>query len=336
MKKYIQYGKEYKKYFFLAPILTLVDTLAEVVLPMLMSIIVSNGVMEQDIPYIIKIGIVMVLVAMLAMSTAIAGAYCSARASVGLGASLRQGLFDKVQQFSFANIDNFSTGSLVTRLTNDITQVQNVTMMGLRMALRAPIMLIGAVVMAISLDSELAVVFCVSIPVLALALVLIMKNAFPRFDSLQKMYDRLNSNVEENATNVRVVKSFVREDYEREKFEQSNSLLYRAALRAIRLVIMDMPVMTLVMNITTIAVVWFGGNKILLGQMEVANLMAFITYTFQILMSLMMMSMIFIMGSRAVISSRRILAVLNEEVDLKSSDSSFQGRIHCGKRTGGI
>lgn len=330
MKKYIQYGKEYKKYFFLAPILTLVDTLAEVVLPMLMSIIVSNGVMEQDIPYIIKIGIVMVLVAMLAMSTAIAGAYCSARASVGLGASLRQGLFDKVQQFSFANIDNFSTGSLVTRLTNDITQVQNVTMMGLRMALRAPIMLIGAVVMAISLDSELAVVFCVSIPVLALALVLIMKNAFPRFDSLQKMYDRLNSNVEENATNVRVVKSFVREDYEREKFEQSNSLLYRAALRAIRLVIMDMPVMTLVMNITTIAVVWFGGNKILLGQMEVANLMAFITYTFQILMSLMMMSMIFIMGSRAVISSRRILAVLNEEVDLKSSDSSFRDGYTVG------
>lgn len=322
MKKYIQYGKEYKKYFFLAPILTLVDTLAEVVLPMLMSIIVSNGVMAQDIPYIIKIGIVMVLVAMLAMGSAIIGAYCSARASVGLGANLRQGMFDKVQQFSFANIDTFSTGSLVTRLTNDITQVQNVAMMGLRMALRAPIMLIGAVIMAISLDSELAVVFCVAIPVLAVALVLIMKNAFPRFDNLQKMYDRLNSNVEENATNVRVVKSFVREDYEREKFEESNSLLYRAAWKAIRLVIMDMPVMTLVMNVTTIAVVWFGGNKILGGQMQVANLMAFITYTFQILMSLMMMSMIFIMGSRAVISSRRILAVLNEEVDLKSSDAS--------------
>lgn len=303
-------------FFIFAPVLTMADTLAEVVLPMLMSIIVSKGIMNEDIPFILQMGGVMVLVALFAMGTAIAGAWCSARASTGLGANLRQGLFDKVQEFSFANIDTFSTGSLVTRLTNDITQVQNVTMMGLRMALRAPVMLIGAVVMAVSLDKELAMVFLISIPVLGIALAFIMKNAFPRFDRLQRMFDRLNNNVEENATNVRVVKSFVREDYEKEKFEQSNSLLYKAAWRAIRLVVMDMPVMTLVMNITTIAVVWLGGNKILAGQLEVANLMAFITYTFQILMSLMMMSMVFIMGSRAVISARRILEVFGEPVDL--------------------
>ncbi len=323
MRKFIQYGRAYGKFFLLAPILTMADTLAEVVLPMLMSVIVSKGIMNEDIPFIIGMGGVMVLVAVFAMVTSIGGAYCSARASTGLGANLRQGLFDKVQQFSFANIDTFSTGSLVTRLTNDITQVQNVTMMGLRMALRAPLMLIGAVFMAISLDPELAMVFLISIPVLAVALGLIMKNAFPRFDRLQSMFDRLNNNVEENATNVRVVKSFVREEFEKEKFEKSNSLLYKAAWGAIRLVVMDMPIMTLVMNVTTIAVVWLGGNKILAGQLEVANLMAFITYTFQILMSLMMMSMVFIMGSRAVISARRILAVFNEEIDLKSSPESI-------------
>ena len=322
MGRFIRYGRAYGRFFIFAPILTMADTLAEVVLPMLMSIIVSKGIMNEDIPFILQMGGVMVLVALFAMGTAIAGAWCSARASTGLGANLRQGLFDKVQEFSFANIDTFSTGSLVTRLTNDITQVQNVTMMGLRMALRAPVMLIGAVVMAVSLDKELAMVFLISIPVLGIALALIMKNAFPRFDQLQRMFDRLNNNVEENATNVRVVKSFVREDYEKEKFEQSNSLLYKAAWRAIRLVVMDMPVMTLVMNITTIAVVWLGGNKILAGQLEVANLMAFITYTFQILMSLMMMSMVFIMGSRAVISARRILEVFSEPVDLKSSEQS--------------
>lgn len=333
MKRFIIFGRPYKKYFILAPILTMADTMAEVVLPMLMSIIVSRGIMYEDIPFILGMGLVMVVVAMFAMGTAIAGAWCSAVASTGLGAGLREGLFDKVQQFSFANIDRFSTGSLVTRLTNDITQVQNVVMMGLRMALRAPVMLLGAVFMAISLDAELAMVFLVAIPVLGLALGLIMKNAFPRFDQLQKMYDRLNSNVEENATNVRVVKSFVREDYEKEKFEKSNTLLYRAAWRAIRLVVADMPIMTLVMNVTTIAVVWFGGNKILAGELEVAKLMAFITYTFQILMSLMMMSMVFIMGSRAVICARRIQEVFDEEIDLKSSEESIQNNfcVNSGK-----
>ena len=333
MRRFIPYGRSYGKYFILAPVLTMADTLAEVVLPMLMSVIVSKGIANRDIPFILMMGLVMVLVALFAMGTSIGGAWCSSRASTGLGANLRQGLFDKVQQFSFANIDTFSTGSLVTRLTNDVTQVQNVTMMGLRMALRSPVMLIGAVVMAVNLDRELAMVFLIAIPVLGLALALIMKNAFPRFDNLQSMFDRLNNNVEENATNVRVVKSFVREDFEKEKFAASNSLLYKASWRAIRLVVMDMPIMTLVMNVTTIAIVWLGGNKILAGQLEVANLMAFITYTFQILMSLMMMSMVFIMGSRAVISARRIAAVLDEAVDLKSSDEAVQNdyKVQSGR-----
>ena len=323
LKKFVPYAKEYKWHFILAPILTATDTVAEVILPLLMSIIVNNGVMKQDIPYIIKMGLLMVLTAVIAMVTAIGGAYFASRAAVGMGANLRQGMFDKVQKFSFANIDTFSTGSLVTRLTNDITSVQNVTMMGLRMAMRAPVMLIAAFVMATQLDSQLALVYLISIPVLAVALGIIMMNGFPRFEVLQKMYDRVNSNIRENATNVRVVKSFVREEYEKEKFEDSNMKLMNAGWRAMHLIIMDMPIMTLVMNVTTIAVVWIGGNKIMDGRMDVANLMAFITYTFQILMSLMMMSMIFIFGSRAVICARRVVAVLDEEVDLTSSEESI-------------
>ncbi len=323
LKKFIPYGKDYKWYFLGAPLLTATDTVAEVILPLLMSIIVNNGVMKQDIPYIIKMGLLMVLTACIAMASAIGGAYCASRAAVGMGANLRQGMFDKVQKFSFANIDTFSTGSLVTRLTNDITHVQNVTMMGLRMAMRAPVMLIAAFIMATQLDAQLSVVYLISIPVLAVALTIIMLNGFPRFEVLQKMYDRLNSNVRENATNVRVVKSFVREEHEKEKFEKSNQDLMQAGWRAMHLIIMDMPIMTLVMNVTTIAVVWIGGNKIMDGRMEVANLMAFITYTFQILMSLMMLSMVFIFGSRAVISARRVAAVLGEEVDLTSSEASI-------------
>ena len=323
LKKFVPYAKEYKWHFILAPILTATDTVAEVILPLLMSIIVNNGVMKQDIPYIIKMGLLMVLTAVIAMVTAIGGAYFASMAAVGMGANLRLGMFDKVQKFSFANIDTFSTGSLVTRLTNDITSVQNVTMMGLRMAMRAPVMLIAAFVMATQLDSQLALVYLISIPVLAIALGIIMMNGFPRFEVLQKMYDRVNSNIRENATNVRVVKSFVREEHEKEKFEDSNMKLMNAGWRAMHLIIMDMPIMTLVMNVTTIAVVWIGGNKIMDGRMDVANLMAFITYTFQILMSLMMMSMIFIFGSRAVICARRVVAVLDEEVDLTSSEESI-------------
>lgn len=323
MKKYIEYGRPYKKYFILAPILTTIDTLAEVVLPTLMSMIVTNGVMNKDISYIIKIGLVMVVVSLIALVSSIFGTYCGARAAIGLGGNLRQGLFNKIQKFSFSNIDTFSTGSLVTRATNDITQVQNVTMMGLRMALRSPVMLIGAAVMAIRLDVGLSVVLFIALPVLAVVLGFIMFKAFPQFDILQKMYDRLNSNVQENATNARVVKSFVREDFEREKFEKSNTLLQKTGYSAIRLVVMDMPIMIMIVNVCTIALIWIGGNKIIVGSLDVANLMAFVTYTVQILMSLMMLSMIFVMGSRALISSRRILEVLDEEVDLKSSDEAI-------------
>ena len=237
-----------------------------------------------------------------------------------------------MQKFSFANIEKFSTGSLVTRLTNDITNIQNVVAMALRMMLRAPGMLIGGMIMAFLINAKLAMVFCVVIPLLIVVLVIIMKTAFPRFDVMQKKIDALNSRIQENITNQRVVKSFVRDDFEKQTFDQASNELKEKTLRAMKVVIATIPVMTLAMNVTTIAVVWFGGKQILVGDMPVGDLTAFTTYVVQILMSLMMVSMIFIQGSRAVASSRRITEVLDTEIDLNDDAARDRERkVTSGK-----
>ena len=221
-----------------------------------------------------------------------------------------------MQEFSFKNIDAYSTGSLVTRLTNDIQQVQNVLMMGLRMAMRAPGMFIGALLMAFMMNARLAVVILVVIPLLTAAIAVILKTAFPRFTAMQKKLDQLNSGIQEALTNVRVIKSFVREEFEEDKFRVMNQDLKNSSLDAMKIVIVAMPVMTLAMNITTLAVVWYGGNIIIAGYMPVGDLTAFTTYIVQILMSLMMLSMVFLQLSRAVASIRRVSEVMDTEIDL--------------------
>ncbi|MDE7247902.1 MAG: ABC transporter ATP-binding protein/permease, partial [Lachnospiraceae bacterium] len=229
---------------------------------------------------------------------------------------LRSDVFDKVQKFSFSNLDQFSTGSLVTRLTNDITQVQNLINMALRMMLRAPGMLIGALIMAIMMNAQLAVVVLVVIPILTLLIILIIKTAFPRFEIMQKKLDALNSNIQEVLTNVRVIKSFVRGGYEEERFAQANEDLKQSSLSAFKIVIFNMPLMMCMMNATTLAVVWFGGKQILAGSMPVGDLTAFTTYIVQILMSLMMLAMVLLQSSRALASLHRITEVLDTEVSL--------------------
>ena len=231
-----------------------------------------------------------------------------------------------MQQFSFKNIDTFSTGSLVTRLTNDIQQVQNLIMMGLRMMLRAPGMFLGALVMAFWMNAELAAVILVVIPLLTAAIVWILRTAYPRFTAMQKALDTLNSGIQEVLTNVRVVKSFVREDYEEKRFADTNRELKEAGLRALKIVIATMPVMMFAMNVTTLAVVWFGGNLIIGGRMAVGDLTAFTTYIVQILMSLMMLSMVFLQSSRAMASIRRIDEVLDEPIDLSDENASQKDR----------
>jgi ATP-binding cassette subfamily B protein len=269
----------------------------------------------------------MILTAMLMMLGGVLGNYFAVKASVNFAADLRKDVFEKVQRFSFANIEKFSTGSLVTRLTNDITNMQNVINMGLKMLLRAPGMLIGGLIMAFLMNARLALVFCVVIPLLVIALVLVMRVAFPRFNVMQDKIDALNSRIQENITNQRVVKSFVRDDFERETFDAANNELKNRTLSAMKVVIMTMPIMTLAMNITVMAVVWLGGKQILVGDMPVGDLTAFTTYVTQILMSLMMVSMIMIQGSRAIASSKRILEVLNTEIDLNDEKSQQKERL---------
>lgn len=316
MKRYGKYIRPYLSAFILAPLLMLTEVAGEIMLPKLMSLIINNGVANRDTGYIITVGVVMVLTAVIMALGGIGGAYFSSRASICFTSDLRDDLFAKVQDFSFKNIDQYSTGSLVTRLTNDIQQVQNVTMMGLRMMFRAPGMLIGALIMAFLMNARLAMVILAVIPFLALSIGIILKIAFPRFTVMQKKIDRLNSGIQEALTNVRVIKSFVREDFEETKFRDMNRDLKESSLNAMKVVITTMPVMTLAMNITTMAVVWYGGNIIIAGEMQVGDLTAFTTYIVQILMSLMMLSMVLLQSSRAMASVRRINEVMDTEIDL--------------------
>lgn len=294
----------------------IIEVLGEIFLPYLMSVIINEGVANHDIRFIILLGCIMIGIACIMAGGGIGGAYFASHASISFGADLRQDLFEKVQKFSFRNIDTFSTGSLVTRLTNDITQVQNIIMMILRTCLRAPGMLIGALIMAFTMNSNLAVILLIVIPLLALAIFALMRVAFPRFEIMQKKIDRLNSGIQETLVNIRVIKSFVRGEYEENKFKNLNEDLCQSSIHAIKIAICSMPVMMLAMNITTISVVWFGGNMIIAGNMPVGDLTAFTTYIVQILMSLMMMAMVFLNSSRALASIKRINEVLDTVIDL--------------------
>lgn len=325
-KRYKSYILPYKSAFILGPLMMVTEVLGEILLPKFMSMIINHGVAQKDGGYILKMGLVMAITSFLMAAGGILGAYFAAKASISFTSDLRRDLFARVQQFSFKNIDTFSTGSLVTRLTNDIQQVQNLIMMGLRMMLRAPGMFLGALVMAFWMNAELAAVILVVIPLLTAAIVWILRTAYPRFTAMQKALDTLNTGIQEVLTNVRVVKSFVREDYEEKRFADTNRELKEAGLRALKIVIATMPVMMFAMNVTTLAVVWFGGNLIIGGRMAVGDLTAFTTYIVQILMSLMMLSMVFLQSSRAMASIRRIDEVLDEPIDLSDENASQKDR----------
>ncbi|MDM8298864.1 MAG: ABC transporter ATP-binding protein [Enterocloster aldenensis] len=324
MKRYKKYMTPYLSAFIIGPLLMLTEVFGEIMLPKLMSLIINNGVAERDIHYIMTIGAIMVLTTSVMAVGGIGGAYFSAKASICFTSDLREDLFAKVQEFSFKNIDTYSTGSLVTRLTNDIQQIQNVIMMGLRLMLRAPGMFVGALIMAFIMNARLAVVILVVIPLLSLAIALLLRTAFPRFTRMQEKLDRLNSGIQEALTNVRVIKSFVREDFEEDRFREMNQDLKESSLNAMKIVIATMPVMMLAMNITTLAVVWYGGNIIIAGDMPVGNLTAFTTYIVQILMSLMMLSMVFLQSSRAMASLKRVNEVMDTRIDLKDDHASHK------------
>lgn len=327
MKRYWKYIRPYLPFFILGPLLMLSEVAGEIVLPKLMSGMMDYGVMEDlGTPYIIGQALKMLLCILIMICGGTGGHYFSVKASAHFSADLRKDVFSRVQEFSFGDIDKFSTGSLVTRLTNDITQLQNVLRMGLIMAMRAPGMLIGGIIMACSINAKLALVLVIVIPLLTAAIVLLMKTAFPRFQIMQKKLDSLNSGIQENITNVRVVKSFVREDFEIKKFDKSNNDLTDSTLRALKIIVATMPVMMLAMNITTLSVVWIGGKFVIGGSMKVGSLTAFTTYIVQILMSLMMVSMVILQSSRATASASRITEVLDTKSSLTDDNAKMKDK----------
>ena len=274
----------------------------------------------------------MILTAVLMMGGGVGGAYFGAKAAVNFASDLRRDVYGKVQAFSFANIDKYSTGSLVTRLTNDITQLQNFVNMMLRMFLRAPGMLIGALIMAIVMNPQLARVLAVTIPIILIVEFVVIRTGFPRFTIMQEKIDHLNSRIQESLTNIRVVKSFVREEREDQKFREANGELKDAALRALNVVIFMLPLMMLLMNFTSLAVVWFGGRQVIAGDMPVGDFSAFLTYITQILMSLLMLSMLFMNSSRALASSRRVKEVMLEKIDLSDENAAHKdARVRRGE-----
>ena len=316
-----KYVKPYLPYFIIGPVCMIVEVLGEVLMPKCLANVIDNAAV-YGWGYALQMSGYMIVLALLMMAGGIGGAYFATKAAVNFAGDVRRDIYGKIQQFSFANIDRFSTGSLVTRLTNDVTQVQNMIVMLLRMALRAPGMMIGGIVMSIILRPRLATVMAVTIPALILSISGLVLAGYKRFQNVQTKLDNLNSTVQENVTNMRVVKSFVREEHEIGKFRKANGELKASALSATKILLLLSPIMSFFMNATIIGVLWFGSRMVYQEGMLVGDLSAFITYVNQILFSLMMVTFLFVMLARALASAKRIKEVLNEQVTLNDDDAA--------------
>ena len=316
IKRIFSYSGQYKKYFVLAALCITVESLFELAIPLIMANIVDIGVASGDRAYIFEQGAWMLVCAFLALLLGIGSAKFSAVAGQGLGANLREAEYAKLQQFSFANVDHFQLSSLVTRMTSDVTNIQNSISGGMRPACRGPVMLAAATAVAFAINAELALVFLVALPVLAVCLFLIIRGVRPLFANMQGAIDQVNRIIQENLTAVRVVKAYVRGDYETGKFGEVNANLQTQSERAFRLATTNMAAMQFVMYGTILSILWFGGKMIRIGGMQVGELTGFLSYVLQILNSLMMISNIFMMLTRSLASGKRILEVMDEEIDI--------------------
>ncbi len=317
MKTLLPYMKKYVFYAILCPIFMILEVLADIFIPYLMSCIVDIGIVNRDIDYIVKVGLIMVGAALLAMLFGIISAHFGARAGFGFAAEIRQQAFEKVQGFSFANLDQFTVSSLITRLTNDCNTIGQVTMMSLRMAVRSPFLMLFALIMVLNINASLARVFMVAIPLTAIIIAVILPKARPLFQKLQTRVDRVNAIIQENLIGIRVVKSFNRQTHEEKRFKERNDALKNTALYAISLVISIMPMLNLIIYSTIIAVLWFGGKQVSAGTMGGGELISFITYITQVLMSLMMISFFFMQLLRGSASVSRILEILSTKSEIK-------------------
>lgn len=316
LRRLFSYMGRYKKYAYLALFCIAVESIFELLVPLIMADLVDVGVASGDRAYIFQKGAEMVLCGVLALVLGIGSARFSALAGQGLGAQLRQAEYEKLQKYSFANIDHFQVSSLVTRLTSDVTNIQNTVSTGMRPFCRGPVMLVAATTVAFSINRELAVVFLVALPLLACLLFLITMKVRPLYGIMQGAIDNVNRIVQENLTAVRVVKAYVRGDYEKAKFEEGNEKLKEQSQRAFCLAALNMPAMQFVMYGTILSILWFGGELINTGGMEVGELTGFLSYVLQILNSLMMISNVFLMMTRSIASGVRIMEVIDEKVDI--------------------
>ena len=321
MKTLLPYMRKYRKFAILCPLFMVLELSSDILIPYLMSLIVDVGIMTRDVSYITRTGGIMIAIALVGMIIGIMSAHYGAIAGYGFAAEIRKASFEKIQTFSFANLDQFSVSSLITRLTTDANTVGMTTMMSLRMAIRAPFMMVFALIMAFNINRELARVFLVSLPLLTIILVVILGKARPLFELLQKKVDAVNSITQENLTGIRVVKSFNREDFEEAKFKKGNDELRDTALRAVTIIVAFMPVITVTIFSTIIAVLWIGGLQITAGSMGKGELISFIAYITQVLMAIMMLSIFFMQFMRGQASAKRIEEVLSVESEITSPAS---------------
>ncbi|MDE5803854.1 MAG: ABC transporter ATP-binding protein/permease [Lachnospiraceae bacterium] len=326
MSKYRDTVRKYFYCFLLGPFFMVLEACGEFILPFLNANIINKGAAVGDVAYILENGLYMLLIALFMLVSGVLGAHFAIKGSAHLAADLRQKTFVQIQKFSFANIDDFSTGSLITRITNDITQIQTFSQSLLRGVFRSPVMLFGAIAMSFMLNPRLAVILCIVVPVLALAIALIIKTASPRYTVMQKRLDALNNNINETITNEYVIKSFVREEHEKEKFAAVNGELMEKSVRALKMMLLLQPLSTFAISVTTLAVVWIAGEQIMVGSMEIGTLTAFITYLTQVLTALDFLANIFLQGTRAAASDRRVSEILHAEIDLDDANVRHQDK----------
>ena len=313
MKNFFSYASKYKKEFILAIICIEVETIFELIIPLIMSDIIDVGIVNNDRHYILIKGFQMVLCALISLVLGHACAKYTAACGNGIGAQIRMAEFQKMQTYSFANTDRFSTPSLVTRLTSDVTTIQNSVTNGMRPAFRSPVMMITAIVVSFKLNAKLAIVFLIAAPVLAIILFFIIKNVQPLYSKMQSAIDLVNRIIQENLSAIRVVKAYVRSDYETSKFEEVNANLQNSSEKAFSLSALNMPAFQFIMYGTILSILWFGGDLVMIGDMKVGALTSFLSYVLQVLNSLMMFSSVFLLFTRSLTSWKRISEVIDEE-----------------------
>lgn len=330
MRKLLFFLKPYILYVVLAPLLMVVEVICDLYQPTLLARIVNEGILKNNFSLILHTGLMMIGIAIIGVIGGVGCTIFSSYASQNFGKDLRKALFKKIQTFSFSNIDKFHTSSLITRLTNDVNQLQTLVMMSLRIVVRAPLLFIGGIIMAIILNKSLSLIFLFSIPILILVFFVIMRRSFPLFTEVQRRIDFLNNVIRENLSGIRLIRAFMREDYEKDRFRTANLFLMNAVIKAVMLMIFAMPIFMLVMNVSVLGVLWFGGLFFQKGSMKIGDIMAYLNYMFQILFSLMMIGNILMFISRASASAERVNEILEEKIDIINKNNADKKPIQKG------